>query len=106
MMKLNLMKMISIIKRIRGSKDEDEEMLKVEVEDFDKVDEEVTDAAKADAKKTLEDKDDAYKTKLPHQALAYLYSTVKEYYNARDQLILGKLRFSPKFPHIQSPFML
>ncbi|GJX30316.1 hypothetical protein Tco_0238395 [Tanacetum coccineum] len=51
--------------KIHVRKDEDEEMLNVEVEDPDKGDEEVTDAAKADAEKTSEVKDDAKNTKLP-----------------------------------------
>ncbi|GJZ16193.1 hypothetical protein Tco_0551870 [Tanacetum coccineum] len=45
-------------------KDEDEEMINTEVDDYDKGDEEVTDAAKADAEKTLEVKDDPKKTEL------------------------------------------
>nr|GEV61889.1 hypothetical protein [Tanacetum cinerariifolium] len=46
-------------------KDEDEEMINVEVVDSDKGDEEITNVAKADAKKSLEAKDDAKKTELP-----------------------------------------
>ncbi|GJX67361.1 hypothetical protein Tco_0303088 [Tanacetum coccineum] len=45
-------------------KDEDEEMLNVEVKNFDKGDEEITDGAKEDAEKTSEVKDDPKKTKL------------------------------------------
>ncbi|GJY24305.1 hypothetical protein Tco_0397963, partial [Tanacetum coccineum] len=51
--------------KIRVSKDEDEEMINAEVDDFDKGDEEVTDAAKADAEKTSKVKDDTKKTELP-----------------------------------------
>ncbi|GKG05727.1 hypothetical protein Tco_0325813, partial [Tanacetum coccineum] len=50
--------------KIRVHKDEDEEMLNVEVDDFDKGDEEVTDATKEDVEKILEVKDDAKKTEL------------------------------------------
>ncbi|GJT45676.1 hypothetical protein Tco_0954391 [Tanacetum coccineum] len=51
--------------KIRVCKDEDEEMINAEVDDFDKGDEGITDAAKADAEKTSEVKDDAKKIELP-----------------------------------------
>ncbi|GJV74471.1 hypothetical protein Tco_1506055 [Tanacetum coccineum] len=51
--------------KIHVRKDDDEEMINVEVNDSDKGDEEITDAAKADAKKPSEEKDDPMKTELP-----------------------------------------
>ncbi|GKF68065.1 hypothetical protein Tco_0197744, partial [Tanacetum coccineum] len=51
--------------KIRVRKDEDEEMINAEVDDYDKGDEHITNAAKADAEKTLEVKDDSKKTELP-----------------------------------------
>nr|GEV11385.1 hypothetical protein [Tanacetum cinerariifolium] len=57
-------------------KDEDEEMINVEVDDSDKDDEEVTDAAKADAEKTSQAKDDAKKTKHPPTSYSLSVSSI------------------------------
>nr|GEW57154.1 hypothetical protein [Tanacetum cinerariifolium] len=51
--------------KIRVCKDEDEEMMKAEVDDSDKGDEKITNAVKADAKKISKVKDDLKKAELP-----------------------------------------
>nr|GFA23987.1 hypothetical protein [Tanacetum cinerariifolium] len=51
--------------KISVHKDEEEEMLNDEVNDFNKGDEKVSNVAKADAEKTSKVKDDAKKTELP-----------------------------------------
>ncbi|GJR62857.1 hypothetical protein Tco_1505019 [Tanacetum coccineum] len=77
---------------------EDEEMLKVEVEDSDKGDEEVTDAAKADAKKTLEVKDDPKKIELPPTSSSLSVSS--------EINSLLEVKIQSKVPHNQSSSML
>nr|GEU41475.1 hypothetical protein [Tanacetum cinerariifolium] len=67
---LSLLPQVKELYKIRVRKDEDEEMINVEVDDSDKGDEEVIDAAKADTEKTLEVKDDAKKSKLPPTSLS------------------------------------
>ncbi|GKE27371.1 hypothetical protein Tco_1442755, partial [Tanacetum coccineum] len=104
-------------------KDEDEEMLNVEVANSDKGNEEVTDAAKADAEKTSEVKDDAKKTKLtPISSSLFissgfgdhflklsfdssLVSTVKDSTDAEINSLL-EVKIQSEVPHIQSRSML
>nr|GEU94863.1 hypothetical protein [Tanacetum cinerariifolium] len=109
--------------KIRVHKDEDEEMLNDEVEDYDKGDEEVTDAAKADAKKSLEVKDDAKKTELPPTSSSLsissgfvaqflklssdfsLVSSVKDTTDAEINSLL-EVKILSEVLHIHSPSML
>ncbi|GKB41641.1 hypothetical protein Tco_0886583 [Tanacetum coccineum] len=80
-------------------KDEDEEMLNSEVEDFGKGDAEMFDVIKADAEKTKEAKDDSKKAKLPQQALAYLY--LQDTTDAEISSLLD-IKIQSDVPHIQS----
>ncbi|GJZ53162.1 hypothetical protein Tco_0608047 [Tanacetum coccineum] len=109
--------------KIRMRKDEDKEMLNVEVEDYDKGDEEITHAAKADAEKTSEVKDDAKKTELPPTSSSLsvslgfgdlflklssdfsLVSTIKDTTDAEINSLL-EVKIQSEVPHIQSPSML
>ncbi|GKB27768.1 hypothetical protein Tco_0867169 [Tanacetum coccineum] len=86
--------------KIYVRKDEDEEMLNAEVDNFDKGDEEVTDATKADAKKTSEVKDDAKKTKLPPSSSSLSISLCFEI----DSLL--EVKIQSKVPQIQSTSIL
>ncbi|GKA92139.1 retrovirus-related pol polyprotein from transposon TNT 1-94 [Tanacetum coccineum] len=109
--------------KIRVCKDEDKEMLNVEVDDYDKSDEEVTDAVKADAEKTSEVKDDPKKTELPPTSSSLsvssgfgdqflkvssyfsLVSTVKDTIDAEiNSLLEVKIQF--EVPHTQSSSIL
>nr|GFA30553.1 hypothetical protein [Tanacetum cinerariifolium] len=85
---------------MRVRKDEDEEMLNVEVKYFDKGDEEVTDAVKADAEKTSKVKDDAKKIELPPTS-----SSLSTSLDAEINSLL-EVKIQSEVPHIQSPSML
>nr|GEU62120.1 hypothetical protein [Tanacetum cinerariifolium] len=79
--------------KIHVRKDEDEEMINAEVDDYDKGDEEITDAAKADAEKTSEEvKDDPKKTELPPSSSSLFVSL--------------EVKIQYEVPHTQSPSML
>ncbi|GJT61501.1 hypothetical protein Tco_1005034 [Tanacetum coccineum] len=104
-------------------KDEDEEMINAEVDDFDKGDEEVTDAAKADAKKTSEVKDDPKKTELPPSSSSLsvssgfgdqflklssdssLVSTVKDITDSKINSLL-EVKIQSEVLHTQTPSVL
>nr|GEV15377.1 hypothetical protein [Tanacetum cinerariifolium] len=109
--------------KIYVHKDQDEEILNVEVEDSDKGDEEVTDAAKADADKTSKVMDNLKKTKLPLTSSSLsvslgfgdqflklssdssLVSTVKDTTNAEINSLLD-VNIQSEVPHNQSSSML
>ncbi|GJT59846.1 hypothetical protein Tco_1003379, partial [Tanacetum coccineum] len=109
--------------KISVRKDEDEEMINVEVDDSNKGDEEVTDAAKAVAEKTLEVKDDPKKIELPPTRsslsvslvfcdqflkLSYdssLVSTVKDTTDTKINSLL-EVKIQSEVPHSQSPSVL
>ncbi|GJV56984.1 hypothetical protein Tco_1457989 [Tanacetum coccineum] len=109
--------------KIRVRKDEDEEMINAEVDDFVKGDEEVTSAAKADAKKTLKVKDDPKKTELSPSSSSLsvssgfgdqflklssdssLVSTVKDTTDLEINSLL-EVKIQSEVPHTQSPSML
>nr|GEW48199.1 ribonuclease H-like domain-containing protein [Tanacetum cinerariifolium] len=109
--------------KIRVHKDEDEEMINAEVDDFDKGDEEIIDAVKADAEKTSEVKDDPKKAKLPPTSSSFyvssgfgdqflklssdssLLSTVKNITDAEINSLL-KVKIKSEVPHTQSPSVL
>ncbi|GJU99218.1 hypothetical protein Tco_1328489 [Tanacetum coccineum] len=108
---------------IRVRKDEDEEMINVEVDDSHKGDKEVTDAAKADTKKTSEVKDGPKKTKLPPTSSSLsissgfgdqflklssnssLVMTVKDTTDAEINSLL-EVKIQSEVPHNQSTSML
>ncbi|GJZ14966.1 hypothetical protein Tco_0550643 [Tanacetum coccineum] len=108
---------------IRVHKDEDEEMINVEVDDSDKGDEEITDAAKADAEKTSEAKDDAKKTKLPPSSSSlsvssgfddqflklfsdsFFVSTIKDTTNSEINSLL-EVKIQSEVPYTHSPSVL
>ncbi|GJR83899.1 hypothetical protein Tco_0154684 [Tanacetum coccineum] len=109
--------------KIRVRKDDDEEMINVEVNDSDKGDEEITDAAKADAKKPSELKDDPKKAELPPTSSSLsvslgfgnqflklsfdssLVSTVKDTTDAEINSLL-EVKIQSEVLHTKSPSVL
>ncbi|GKA33694.1 hypothetical protein Tco_0720123, partial [Tanacetum coccineum] len=109
--------------KIRVRKDEDEEMINTEVDDFDKGDEEVTELAKAVAEKTSEANVDPKKTELSSSSSSlfvssgfgdqflklssdsYLVSTIKDITVLEINSLL-EVKIQSEVPHTQSPSML
>ncbi|GKD13835.1 hypothetical protein Tco_1198242 [Tanacetum coccineum] len=109
--------------KIRVHKDEDEEMLNAEAEDFEKSDAEVSDAAKANAEKIEGAKDDSKKVELPPTSSKLsissgfgdqflklssntsLVGTVKDTIDAEISSLLD-IKIQSEVLHIQSPSVL
>nr|GEU42204.1 retrovirus-related Pol polyprotein from transposon TNT 1-94 [Tanacetum cinerariifolium] len=83
--------------KIRVCKDDDEEMINAEVDDFDKGDEEITDATKADAEKILEVKDDPKKAELPPLSSSLSVSSDSEINS------LLEVKIQSEVPYTQNP---